>query len=322
MKYLIFFASIFFFALPSLMVKADAVDIDPRYHYAWSESAGLIDFRGVKVCADHLEGYAKGVKIGLIELGNFKSSENCDSHTYTNSSKDNWGVNRTDGKLTGFAWSRKLNSWINFAPSTADCKNCSLATIDSTTGEFSGHAWSEAIGRIHLGRAYGLRLNTQTERVLVPQTAGTGPGAPWPNQRFKDNSDGTVTDKLTGLVWLKNASCVGGVAWKKKKDKDDVVYKLPMPNLDNCGLDAEAAEKNWRLPTLRELLSLVHYGRRSPASDKTFDKVQSNKYWSDTTKASDAERAWYVNFLDGKVGHDKKTKESKNYVWPVWDGQK
>lgn len=38
-------------------------------------------------------------------------------------------------------------------------------------------------------------------------------GAAWPSPRFTDNSNGTVTDNLTGLVWLKNASCSGGMTW-------------------------------------------------------------------------------------------------------------
>jgi len=34
-------------------------------------------------------------------------------------------------------------------------------------------------------------------------------GIPWPNPRFTDNEDGTVTDNLTGLIWLKDANCFG-----------------------------------------------------------------------------------------------------------------
>ena len=32
-------------------------------------------------------------------------------------------------------------------------------------------------------------------------------GVEWPVPRFTDNADGTVTDNLTGLIWLKNANC-------------------------------------------------------------------------------------------------------------------
>ena len=30
-------------------------------------------------------------------------------------------------------------------------------------------------------------------------------GVAWPNPRFKDNLNGTITDNLTGLIWLKDA---------------------------------------------------------------------------------------------------------------------
>lgn len=32
-------------------------------------------------------------------------------------------------------------------------------------------------------------------------------GVAWPNPRFTDNNNGTITDNLTGLIWLKNANC-------------------------------------------------------------------------------------------------------------------
>jgi hypothetical protein len=31
--------------------------------------------------------------------------------------------------------------------------------------------------------------------------------------RFTDNSNGTVTDNLTGLIWLKNANCFNTRTW-------------------------------------------------------------------------------------------------------------
>ena len=55
--------------------------------------------------------------------------------------------------------------------------------------------------------------------VSLPQTGQTtsyGPGddgaiqagLAWPSPRFKDNADGTLTDNLTGLMWMKDANCV------------------------------------------------------------------------------------------------------------------
>src|SRR5262245_34242284 len=41
-------------------------------------------------------------------------------------------------------------------------------------------------------------------------------GVPFPCPRFTDNRDGTVTDNLTGLVWLKNANPFGhDVSWSE-----------------------------------------------------------------------------------------------------------
>lgn len=38
-------------------------------------------------------------------------------------------------------------------------------------------------------------------------------GAAATTPRFTDNSNGTVTDTLTGLVWLTNANCYGQQTW-------------------------------------------------------------------------------------------------------------
>jgi hypothetical protein len=38
-------------------------------------------------------------------------------------------------------------------------------------------------------------------------------GVAWPKPRFTDNNDGTLTDNLTGLVWLRNANCNGDISW-------------------------------------------------------------------------------------------------------------
>ena len=48
-------------------------------------------------------------------------------------------------------------------------------------------------------------------------------GVPWPNPRFTDNEDGTVTDHLTGLIWLKNGNPFGTRNW------DQALKRLPIP---------------------------------------------------------------------------------------------
>ena len=44
----------------------------------------------------------------------------------------------------------------------------------------------------------------------------TGPyreGVAWPTPRFTDNGNGTVTDNLTRLIWMKNANAFGMKNW-------------------------------------------------------------------------------------------------------------
>ena len=43
-------------------------------------------------------------------------------------------------------------------------------------------------------------------------------GVPWPTPRFADNDDGTITDNLTGLMWLKDANCFGTKTWYEALD--------------------------------------------------------------------------------------------------------
>ena len=130
--------------LRSGQAQAATGNIDPTDKYAWSTNAGWINFNpthgGVTVYADHLEGYAWAENIGWIRLGTHTGGG---SHTYGNTTKDNYGVNRDgSGNLSGYAWSTNVG-WINFNPAH------SQVTIDPATGSFDGYAWSENVGWIH-----------------------------------------------------------------------------------------------------------------------------------------------------------------------------
>ena len=55
----------------------------------------------------------------------------------------------------------------------------------------------------------------QTTSYTLGDDGDLEKGVPWPNPRFTDNEDGTVTDNLTGLLWLKNANCFGSTTWSQ-----------------------------------------------------------------------------------------------------------
>ncbi|MDD5519037.1 MAG: DUF1566 domain-containing protein, partial [Candidatus Omnitrophica bacterium] len=81
-----------------------------------------------------------------------------------------------------------------------------------------------------------------------------------------------------------------------------------------------AGYSDWRLPNVRELMSIVNYGVYNPAINTTyFSNTQSSDYWSSTTYASNTPYAWRVSFSGGHVSCYDKT--NSYYVRPVRGGQ-
>ena len=139
-------------------------------------------------------------------------------------------------------------------------------------------------------------------------------GIDFPVPRFTDNGDGTVTDNLTGLIWLKNANCFDLRSWS------DALTDSNNLSQGSCGLIDSSVAGNWRLPNVKELHSLIDFGRYDPAlpAGHPFTNVQSSYYWSATTYAHDTNNAWGVSMYNGNVSTNGKP--NSGYVWPVRGG--
>ena len=139
-------------------------------------------------------------------------------------------------------------------------------------------------------------------------------GIAWPNPRFRNNLNGTVTDKLTGLVWLTDANCFGTRTW------NDALSDSNGLSSGICGLTDGSSAGDWRLPHIKELLSLLDFSNANPAlpPGHPFTNVQSNVYWSSTTFASGSLNAWFVFMDDCYV--DRGNKSYFCFVWPVRGG--
>jgi hypothetical protein len=134
--------------------------------------------------------------------------------------------------------------------------------------------------------------------------------------RFEDRGNGTVRDKLTGLLWLKEANCFGVLSWHEALDAaNELAY-------GSCGLTDSSAMGAWRIPNVRELHSLIDYGQFNPALPANpfsweSDYCSSGSYWSSTT-GNLVPKAWIVDIHFGTVNMEEKSLDA--CVWPVRDG--
>jgi len=148
-------------------------------------------------------------------------------------------------------------------------------------------------------------------------------GVAWPTPRFTDNGNGTVTDNLTRLIWMKNASNVGADGFATKTWAEAISAANGL-HTGQYGLSDGSQAGDWRLPNRKELESLVDCAFIDPALPNTlgtgqwtggnpFQGVQTSFYWSSSTSAYFTTYAWVVSFDDGFVNY-----HDKSYSGCVW----
>ncbi len=117
---------------------------------------------------------------------------------------------------------------------------------------------------------------------------------------YSDNGNGTVTDNVTGLMWQKEDDNQT-YNWYEASGTYNATYNPG--STDVCGSLSLAGYSDWRLPSKKELITIVNYGTYDPAIDNTyFLNINASLHWSSTTyDATNPSGAWNVNFNDGSV---------------------
>lgn len=152
------------------------------------------------------------------------------------------------------------------------------------------------------------------------EAAGEGrcPPNPVPGKGF-DNW-GCNRDNVTGLIWeLKDDSGLGGMDHTYSWYQPDATVNGGDAGVENGGrctgskcdtsgyITAVSKEKlcgvsDWRLPTRKELLSIVDNGRFNPALDaRQFPDVLADYYWTSSPYGDNSRMAWQVYFLYGEA---------------------
>jgi hypothetical protein len=115
-------------------------------------------------------------------------------------------------------------------------------------------------------------------------------GIAWPNPRFTNHGNGTITDNLTGLMWQRVPTTTLRTYWNSYTYCRDLTL---------------GGRTDWRMPTIRELQSLVNYSKSNSGSwlgTQGFSGV-SGKYWSSTQFAGNfAPNPSRLYYWDLKLG--------------------
>ncbi|MBK9220487.1 MAG: DUF1566 domain-containing protein [Uliginosibacterium sp.] len=130
-------------------------------------------------------------------------------------------------------------------------------------------------------------------------------------------ADGGVYDKDTGLIW--DRCSIGQLG---EDCSQGAAQRLTWSDALRASVEANTrrhkGHQDWRLPNVKELLSLADLARPCPTIDAAaFPKTVCDWYWSSTPRAGEPGRAWDVGFDDGHIGHG--IEDLKGYVRLVRD---
>lgn len=131
---------------------------------------------------------------------------------------------------------------------------------------------------------------TKKFHVRCVRTPGNGLSL---TEIFKDNGNGTITDNRTGLTW-QQADAATVMSWEEA-----IAYA---ESLSLGGFD------DWRLPNIKELVSLNDEGRVRPSLNTSYFAAPSSAlFWSSTTQFNQTPNAWTVDFTFGISSYNPKT---------------
>jgi cytochrome c553 len=127
------------------------------------------------------------------------------------------------------------------------------------------HVW-------HVGFPDGHIMGQHIYSVKMVRCVRADGGAAFHANAFTDNGDGTITDEVTGLMW-----------------QQQIDYELRpwLGAIEYCeGLEL-AGHDDWRLPNVKEGVSLVDYNRFAPTIDEAFfpNTPSERFFWLSTSDA-------------------------------------
>jgi len=181
-----------------------------------------------------------------------------------------------------------------------------ILTITQTgAGAGNDYAWAFNMSDGIVSNAYS-KSNHTALKCVRGGGSGEGPSDPAvaPPDQYSAVADGEVRDNYTGLVWQSGGSD-DMLSWQEAVDYCD-------------GLDLNG--NSWRLPSIRELATLVDEAQVAPAinremfPDTKYGARSNDWYWATPERGS---AAWGLNFDDGFTGTNTGS-AAWNTFGPSW----
>lgn len=129
-----------------------------------------------------------------------------------------------------------------------------------------------------------------------------------PTERFTDNGDGTVTDKTSGLMWMR---CAVGQEWTGETCAGEAgTFVWPEAEAAAAAVNAGGEQffNDWRVPGLRDLAMIIERGCRDPRINlKVFPSTLPTFFWTSSQREDDADdRVYALSFgPEGVEPHEK-----------------
>lgn len=114
-----------------------------------------------------------------------------------------------------------------------------------------------------------------------------------PDQQYNIDQTGEVTDTKTGLVWMRCAIGMSGNDCSQGKARDFTWKEALQFAEDFNQKEGFAGKHDWRVPTIKEAMTLMERQCNSPAMNiRVFPNAPSYIFWSVSPVASISDFSW------------------------------
>lgn len=131
--------------------------------------------------------------------------------------------------------------------------------------------------------------NNFGKRVFCDGTGQDGDlrsGVKPPSPRFVDRHDGTILDRLTGIVWLRDWECLGRQEWEPG------LMLVRQLGDGQCGLSGGYEPGDFSLPNVKQMASLVDYTSIVGLPEDYPFVFSPGDAWTSTSLDADPTQAW------------------------------